>query len=412
MSHWRHPTAHLLRWLFPLVARAPYSLIAALMLVRFADEWFTFFPAGAIEPIKQDTGLSYAQAGIVLVALSAGGLLGHAFGIAADYLDRRLLAAFGAAMYGVCMTAFALADSFFVLTAASFFWGAATDAFVHGCEVALVDLYRDELAPALAHVNAFGAVGDLLGPLTLAAVFALGVGWRAVFLGGAALMLLYALWLLTLHFPPPSPPEEEGHTPLRGILLTLRDSRIVVLGLVHGLFSVLDEPFWGFTVAYLERVRGLSGSLATLIVGVGVGGGLAGFLAVGHVTRRLAVRPALLCFGVLVGLSVVGVIAAPVTLLRAAAAFSFGFAGAVFYSVLQATYLSLRQGQAGTTGAVISTIGLLGLGYPPLVGRVSDLYGLTAGLSLYAAAPVAMLLLLILFPSAARTAAELPAAEA
>ena len=27
--------------------RAPYGLVAALVLVRFADEWTTFFPAGA-----------------------------------------------------------------------------------------------------------------------------------------------------------------------------------------------------------------------------------------------------------------------------------------------------------------------------------------------------------------------------
>jgi hypothetical protein len=82
--------------------------------------------------------------------------------------------------------------------------------------------------------------------------------------------------------------------------------------------------------------------------------------------------------------------------LQVAAGFAFGASGAVFYSVLQATYLSLRPGQAGTSQAVVSTIGLLGIGYPALVGAVADGYGLMAGLALYAVVPVGMVLLLVL----------------
>src|SRR3712207_1046267 len=108
------------RLLIPLTARAPYSLVASLMLVRLADEWFTFFPAGAMPAVQDDVGLTYAQAGVVLAALPAGGLLGHGFGIPADYVDRRLLAVFGALMYAVCMTAFALTDSYILLAGTSF----------------------------------------------------------------------------------------------------------------------------------------------------------------------------------------------------------------------------------------------------------------------------------------------------
>jgi len=85
---------------------------------------------------------------------------------------------------------------------------------------------------------------------------------------------------------------------------------------------------------------------------------------------------------------------APVLPLRGLAAAVLGFAFASFFSVLEATYLGLRPGLAGTSQAVISTVGLLGIGFPALVGWVSDQLGLGAGLGLYMLLPVAMLLLL------------------
>ena len=89
------------------------------------------------------------------------------------------------------------------------------------------------------------------------------------------------------------------------------------------------------------------------------------------------------------------------------AAFAFGVGGATFFAVLQATYLGLRPGQAGASQAVVSTFGLVGVGFPALVGVVSDTFGLTAGVGLYAAVPVAILLVLAL--GAAPLASSRPA---
>jgi hypothetical protein len=70
-----------------------------------------------------------------------------------------------------------------------------------------------------------------------------------------------------------------------------------------------------------------------------------------------------------------------------AAGLGFGVAGAVFYTTLESVVLALRPGQAGATGAVVSTIGMLGMGFPALVGVLADSRGLGAGLLLYAAIP-------------------------
>jgi hypothetical protein len=142
-------------------------------------------------------------------------------------------------------------------------------------------------------------------------------------------------------------------------------------------------------------VRALSPTAATAIISVAVAAGIVGYLAVPAFTSRASSRTVLLASSALLVLAVPLLVAAPLVPLQILAALTFGFAGATFYSVLQATYLGLRPGQAGTSQAVVSTIGLLGIGFPALVGMMADAFGLAAGLALYAAVPLAILLLVV-----------------
>jgi predicted MFS family arabinose efflux permease len=377
----------------PVAARAPWSLLAALLLVRFADEWVTFFPAGTVEPIRADLGLTYAEMGLVLASLPAGGLVGGVFSVAADFWDRRWLATLGALGYALCMLAFALGGSLWVLLAAGFLWGASGDAFVHGCEVTLVDLYRDDVASALGRVNALAAAGDVLSPLTLAALAGAGLGWRSAFAAGAAAMLVYAAWLALQRFPAPAPPAEAA-SPAKAILAVVRDRQILLLALVDGLYSLLDEPLLGFTIAYLERDRHVAPALASAAASAGIVGGLIGFLAVPLFTRRWSSRALLRGLSTAMAFEIGTVIVAPWLPVQVLALTLFQLTGAVFYSVLIARYLSARPGLAGTTQMVVGMVGHVGLLFPALVGAAADAFGLAAGLSLYAAVPLAILLLL------------------
>lgn len=361
-----------------------------MLLAPFADEWLGFLPFGALEQIRADVALTYAQAGAVLAAMYAGGLIGNLFSIAADYVSRRALAALGALGVALAMTAFALAGSFWMLAAAAFLWGAACDAFEAGCEVALVDLAGDGLPKVLARANAWAAVGDLLGPASLIAAAALGFGWRGVLLASAGIMLAYAAWLAALRLPPPRPPEHLAN-PFAGLAAVLRDPRVLLLALLDGLFGLLDEPLLGFAIAYLERMRGLGAEAAVALAMSAVVGGLAGYLWAGAAARaEPAPRTLTLAAGGLC-LALPAMVYAPWVPLQAAGGVAFGFTGAVFYAALQAKILMLRPGQAGSVSAVISLTGAVGLLYPALVGAASDRFGLAAGLGLYAAIPLALL---------------------
>ena len=83
----------------------PLGLIASLLFVDFAHESFTFLPVGAMESIRADPGLSYAQAGVLLALFPAGGVVGFLLVAAADFASRRLLGAAPAAILLLAQTA-------------------------------------------------------------------------------------------------------------------------------------------------------------------------------------------------------------------------------------------------------------------------------------------------------------------
>lgn len=362
--------------------------MAALLLVGFADEWFTFLPAGLFESLRADLGLTYAQAGLVLAGLSLGGIVGLVFEAAADYVSRRWLATLGALAYGGAMIAFGLGDGFWPLFAAAFVWGAASDAFIHGCEVALVDLAGDALPKALARSNAWSAVGDLLAPLVIAAAALAGLDWRWLFVGGGGLMLAYGGWLASYRFPPPSPPEAHA-SPFAGLLAVVADTRVLLLAAIMGLYALLDEPLVAFLIAFLEAQGHDPAWAVTPPLGLLIGG-LAGFGVAEHLAERVTPRRLLAPTASFMALTLPAMLFGP-PLVVIAAGFGFGVTGAIFYTALQGVILTLRPGQAGSTGAVVSAVGLAGAAFPGLVGAVSDAHGLAAGLLLYAAVPALVL---------------------
>lgn len=379
----------------PPLSRAPYALAAALLLVRFADEWTTFLPAGALEPIRADLRIGYAEASAILVALPAGGLLGEFFVIATDYVSRRWIATLGAVGYGAALLAFGLSYSLPVMIAAGFVWGASSDAFVHGCEVSLTDLAGDDLPRALSRMNAWASVGDFLGPLTLGLFAALGLGWRGAFIACGAAMFAYAAWLASQRFPPPRPPGQLPN-PFAGVMALIVDRRVLLLALIMGLFGLLDEPLAAFLIAFLERDRHQTAAAANAVVLAWVIGQFGGFSLYGRLVGQRSSGSTLAVSAIVMTLALPIAIFAPALAVQAQAALVFGLFSAIFYATLQAEVLALRPGQAGSVSAVVSLIGMAGMGFPLATGALSDAFGLAAGVALYAIVPAFVLMLVLI----------------
>jgi len=368
----------------------PLGLIASLLLVNLADEWFSFLPAGAMESIRADFGLTYAQAGVLLALLPAGGLLGIFLMAAADFVSRRLLGAAGALVYALCLLTFATGRSFAVLAIASLLWGAASDAFVHATQLALAELAGDELDATLARTNVLGSVGDLLGPVTLSVASATGVGWRPVFAVGGVLMLGYAGVLAAQPLPPPQP---DGSTPWSVARAVLGDTRVIRLAAIWALIALLDEPFLGFLIANLEETHGVSAAVATALVGAIVAGGIVTYTLLAAARRSFAARSRLTAASIGLLGAVVVMVATPWPAAIALAGVGFGAATALLWVTLQGITLRLRPRQAGTTQAAVSGLATVGVALPPLIGMAADGLGLGPAMWLFALAPAAILLL-------------------
>jgi FSR family fosmidomycin resistance protein-like MFS transporter len=370
----------------------PHGLLASLLLVDLADEWFTFLPAGAMESIRADLGLSYAQAGLLLALLPAGGVLGTVLMAAADFVSRRLLGAGGALVFALCLLVFATSRTFVALAVASFVWGAASDAFVHSTQLALAELAGDELDAMLARTNLLGSLGELLGPLTLAGAAGVGLGWRPVFSAGGVLMLAYAAWLAAQRLPPPRP---HGTTPWSVVRAVVRDGRVLRLAAIWTLIGALEAPFFGFLIANLEETRYVSTAAATAILVCVVAGGVATYAALAAASRPFSARSRFVVASLGLLVTTMVMVSAPSPVVVGAAGVGFGAASAVLWVALQAATYRLRPGQVGTTQAAVSGLSTVGIAVPTLIGVAADRLGVGAAMWLFVLAPAGILSLAI-----------------
>ena len=361
-------------------------MVASLVAVRLFDEWFSFLPAGSLQPLRIDLDLSYEQLSVLLVLMTVGGLAGGVCAVAADRVSRWAQSALGALGYAVSMACWGLGDRFWILAAGSLLLGVSSDALLSACEVALVDLAGDhDLVTVLAPGTIAAEVGDLLGPLLLALTAAIGWGYRAPFLVGAVVLLVYAVVLALQPLPPPTATVEPT-TARADVWACLRDRQVWQLGLISLLSDTLDEPLLGFAIAYLEVDRGQPHGVAVLVGGSVVVGGIVGAAAMAaRVRRGRGGRNARPSAGAALALavSVLGIMAAPFIPLQALFGLTTGMASAIFWTRLQARILGLRPGQPGTTAAVVGYLAMPGALVPLVAAAAADHLGLDAALAVY-----------------------------
>lgn len=357
--------------------------MASLLLVRFFDETVAYLPYAAVESIRADVQLSYAQAGFLLFLYPGIGLLTTPFGVLVDRCNRQVLAALGGLGYGVGLFLFAAAGDFWTLFAAVCVMGTLGDLLVTAGEVSLVEIAGDNAEPALARANLLAAVGDLAGPVLLATALWSGLGWRAAFWAAGAMMVAYGLLLATRPLPKPEPEHEESA--LGALMSVIRDRRVIVAGLLVAVIVAFDDTFIGFAVAFLIKEHDLSPVLATVATGAGLTGGVA---AAAWASRTSGRRVGLRTCAFTLAAGVFLLILFPATVTAAIAMALVGAAVNLAWIILQARYMTLRPGQAGATSSVAEAVAQIGVTMPLIIGLLADHTGLGPAMWLYCAVAV------------------------
>lgn len=360
----------------------PRWVLSALLIASFFDEGPGFLPAGTLEAFRTDFRLNYAQAGLVLSMVAIGSVTGSVGSIAADHVSRRILASSGALGLATAMAVFAVTPRYEGLLLASLLHGFTATVMMDATSIALADLVgKERLRPFLARANLAGVVGDLSGPILLGVVVASGLTWRASFIVAAILVGAYGAMLAAAPLPPPPNSDvEERSTPMVGLRAVSRDPQVWLVAWISLLAVPFDEPFLGFLLARADAI-GASAGGATAIALVSVAGGV---LAYGWLETRLRAWSDRRLITAGAGLGGAGSLVAgalPNALALALGGALVGIGLALAWLALEHRQLTLRQGQEGTTRALIGAVESIGFALPVLMGVLIDATSLSVGLA-------------------------------
>ncbi len=372
--------------------------VLVLLAVEFLDEFVFGLQEAAWPLLRDDLALSYAQVGVLLgVPRIVGSIVEPAIGILGDVWKRRALVLAGGAAFAAALALVSASPGFLLLLAAFCLFGPASGAFVGLSQASLMDTAPQRHAQNMARWSLAGALGVVLGSLSLGAAAVSGVGWRGLFaalaIGAAAVVALaWRVWPGDgEQASPPGPVAESFRAGVAGALRALR--RLAVLrGLtLLELSDLMLDVLNGYIALYLVDVAGTSEAQAALGVAVWAGASLSGHFLMVPLLERTS-GPAYLRASSLAALALFpGFLLAPTLGLKLALLSAVGLVNAGWYSVLQGQLYSALPGQSGTVRAIGSVADLLGGLMPLGLGAAAGLWGLDATMWLLLAAPVAIL---------------------
>ncbi|MFI7131358.1 MFS transporter [Nonomuraea sp. NPDC050153] len=221
--------------------------------------------AVSIPSIKDRMALSYGQVGLTLLvlglsslaAMSVSGRLMSRFG------ERRVLIC-GGVLFGLSALGPAAARTWPELLAAAVVLGACNGIFDASQNALAVALERKIGRPIIISFHAWFSAGGLLSALLGSAVLRAGIDVRWMLVGTAAataiLSLCLAPWLPTVPHHATAEDEPTGQP-------TLRNRRIIVLGLVAFALFTAEGAAYDWSNLHLRNVIGAEPNVAALAFG-------------------------------------------------------------------------------------------------------------------------------------------------
>jgi MFS transporter, FSR family, fosmidomycin resistance protein len=382
-----------------LIRTAPPALagLLAAMAVEFADELVDGTKSAAMPLIRHDLGLSYVQVGLLAaIPLLLGSLIEAPIGVLSGTGRRRRRFILGGGLVFVAAIAgMALAPAFLVLLAAMVIFFPASGTFVSLTQSALLDADPERRTQLMARWTLAGSVGDVAGPLVVAAVLAAGASWRVAF--GLVAVAGAASWLaVAAARPGAGTPEEEAADEDRwpGVWTAIRITRRAGAFRWLTLLEVSDlllDVFSAFLALYLVAEAHATPAVAALGVAVRLAAGLAGDAVLIGALERFdplrVLRASVLAAGVLFpAFLLVPGLGAKLGLLAV-----LSIATAPWYPVLKAELFRSLPGRSGLAVSLGSVAGLAGALGPLAVGLLAQRLGIGWAMVPLALVPPALL---------------------
>ena len=336
----------------------------------------------------------------------------------ADRHPRRYFIAGGLAAMAGASAVCALAPSWPFLALALAVWACANGTAAAIAQATLVDRDPANRARTMTRWTLMSTVGDFAGPLLLAGLATLGIGWRGAFLVVAGVLAVHAAiaWRRlspatvgaakatdgtegtegtdsTVTDVSDDPEDAEPEPLLASMRSALRDRVLVAWLFGLALCDLLDEIFVVLTSLHLAEHHAGHG-WQTVILGAFVAGGAAGLVIVERLLakqvdeRRLLIATALGC-----AVAYAAWLASPHLAVTAVGAVLVGATSAPLYPLVAARAYARYPGRSGLVLAASHLFTPLALALPFLLGALADRAGTHAALAALILQPIALALL-------------------
>ena len=373
-----------------------FVLTLIFLLIEFFDELHYGVDGAVLPAIRTDFGLTYGQIGLLLgLPHIIGSLIEPFIMLLGDTRLRKSLMIAGGVSLFLLLGGIARATTFPILLAATLLNFPASGAFVSLAQASLMDMNPGRQPQAMARWTVAGSLGNLIGPLMVAAGFNQGWGWRWSFATLSLLALALAVFLMTQKVrlrDTPSHVQRSDSIPAHALKLTLSNlkaaaSNRLLLRWV-GLLQISDlllDVFTGYSVLYFADVVGFNPAQTSLLLALMMATSLVADLLLIPLLERIPGR------SLVRAAAGVATVLYPIWLLVPWLAVKIGLlvllrlATMGWYQVLQGEAFASEPDRSGTVMAIGSVGSLLGGGLIWMVGWLAGLAGL----------PIAMWLLLV-----------------
>jgi len=385
--------------------RRAASLSLVFLLIEAFDELSYAIEGAALPTIRLDLRLSYAQVGLLLGLPHAfSTLVEPAILLLGDTRLRKSLVVAGGLAIILSLLLVAGAGSFSMLLAAALLSFPASGAFVSLTQATLIDLNTAREPHSMARWTVAGSLGNLLGPLVLAAGFSIGLGWRWIFLALAVLALGLVLAVWRRPFPAGWLAEDRAarHDPvglasqLRQAVANLhaavRNPRLLRWLTLLPLSDLMLDIYTGYVPLYYLDVVGATPAQASLLLSILMLAGLAADLILIPLLERLPGRLVVRASAALALLAYPAWLLAPWPAVKVALMIATRLSTLGWYQVLQGEAYAAAPGRSGTVMALNSLSGLLVGAFAWLVGWTANRVGLSIAMWLLLLGPLSLVL--------------------
>ena len=383
------------------IIRGTLPLTLLFLLIEFFDELHYGVEGAVLPALRTSLSLSYNQMGLLL---GLPGVIGTAVEffimLLGDTRLRKWLVVGGGWAIVLATLLLASAQSFPTALIAMLIAFPASGAFVTLSQATLMDLNPGREPQMMARWTLFGSLGNLIGPLIAAGIFAAGLSWRLNYVYLSALALFLTLMLLPRRFPTHHrTPDESPATSIGDIYALLpvlwqsiKNIKLMRWFILLNLSDLLLDVYLSYSALYFADVAGFTPAQVSLMMGALMAAGLAANIVLIPLLERVNGRRLVRVTAVAAGAAYTAWLLAPWAWAKIILAIVVRLLTLGWYEVLQGEAYASLPGRSGTVMAINSLVGILGGVLIWFVGWFAEQAGLPAAMWLLLAGPLALIL--------------------